>query len=169
MGSRIKLEQMIGRGTRSHDACKFYDRLPNGHKDRFLIMDFWQNDFRREAGDPPQPQKPLLVMVFQARLRLLEHLRLEPDSPAYGRVLTDLRAMIDLIPTEHFEVRGHLHDIRPVFGEDFWLYLTPKKIEFLRSSVAPLLRHADIKGRGRLDFYPARRSPQGRLARVRAA
>src|SRR5207244_7894877 len=30
--SRIKLWQMIGRGTRNHAACKFYDRLPDGKK-----------------------------------------------------------------------------------------------------------------------------------------
>ncbi|MBU1662041.1 MAG: DEAD/DEAH box helicase family protein [Chloroflexi bacterium] len=43
--SRIKLEQMIGRGTRVHEACKMTQLLPNGHKDGFLIIDFWQNDF----------------------------------------------------------------------------------------------------------------------------
>ena len=32
MQSRIKLWQMIGRGTRNHQACKFHDRLPDGKK-----------------------------------------------------------------------------------------------------------------------------------------
>jgi type I restriction enzyme R subunit len=43
--SRIKLWQMIGRGTRNQQACKYLDRLPDGKKTEFKIIDFWQNDF----------------------------------------------------------------------------------------------------------------------------
>lgn len=145
VSSRIKLEQMLGRGTRNHDACEYYDRLPNGHKDRFLVMDFWQNDFKREAGEPPPAQKPLLVMVFLARLRLLEHLRKETDSPVLQRAVDELRDMVAMIPTDHFEVRPHLYELEPAFDDDFWLYITPKNIKFLRTTVAPLLRHANIE------------------------
>src|SRR5438034_4395415 len=49
--SRIKLEQMIGRGTRSNEACTYFDRLPDGHKTEFLIIDFWENDFNRSADE----------------------------------------------------------------------------------------------------------------------
>ena len=48
--SRIKLEQMIGRGTRNQESCKHLAWLPNGRKDDFLILDFWENDF----GKPPR-------------------------------------------------------------------------------------------------------------------
>ncbi len=55
--SRIKLEQMIGRGTRTHETCKHPDWLPDGHKDDFLIIDFWENDFNKPApgGRGPEP------------------------------------------------------------------------------------------------------------------
>src|SRR4029453_6422268 len=43
--SRIKLWQMIGRGTRNHEVCSYLDRLPDGKKTDFKILDFWQNDF----------------------------------------------------------------------------------------------------------------------------
>src|SRR3970282_2160804 len=43
--SSIKLWQMIGRGTRNHQACKFFDRLPEGRKTEFKIVDFCQNHF----------------------------------------------------------------------------------------------------------------------------
>jgi type I restriction enzyme, R subunit len=43
--SQIKLWQMIGRGTRSHETCKYFDRLPNGRKTEFKIIDFWENEF----------------------------------------------------------------------------------------------------------------------------
>src|SRR6266478_8867418 len=51
--SRIKLWQMIGRGTRNHQACRFHDRLPDGKKTEFKIIDFWQNDFNKKADDKP--------------------------------------------------------------------------------------------------------------------
>jgi type I restriction enzyme, R subunit len=38
--SPIKLQQMIGRGTRSQAACKFFDRLPENGKKEFLVIDF---------------------------------------------------------------------------------------------------------------------------------
>lgn len=37
--SRIKLEQMIGRGTCNQAACRFPARLPDGRKTGFLIVD----------------------------------------------------------------------------------------------------------------------------------
>ena len=58
--SRIKLWQMIGRGTRNQEACKFLDRLPDGEKHEFLIIDFWQNDFGRQTDDPQPAEMPLL-------------------------------------------------------------------------------------------------------------
>ena len=62
--SRIKLWQMIGRGTRNQKACRYFDRLPNGEKTDFLIIDFWQNDFGRQTEDAvpsemPAPHAPL--------------------------------------------------------------------------------------------------------------
>src|SRR6202162_4307415 len=36
--SRIKLWQMIGRGTRNQQACKYLDRLPAGKKTEFKII-----------------------------------------------------------------------------------------------------------------------------------
>ncbi|MGG6270157.1 DEAD/DEAH box helicase family protein [Leptolyngbya sp. AN03gr2] len=49
--SQIKLMQMIGRGTRSHEACKYPDRLPNRYKEKFLIIDFWENDFEKDPSE----------------------------------------------------------------------------------------------------------------------
>src|ERR1700746_2130892 len=62
--SRIKLWQMIGRGTRNQKACKYFDRLPNGEKTNFLIVDFWQNDFGRSTQAAPPAEVPLLVRLF---------------------------------------------------------------------------------------------------------
>src|ERR1700680_2401879 len=68
--SRIKLWQMIGRGTRRHAACKVFDRLPDGKKTEFKIIDFWQNDFNKKADDKPPADLPVLVSLFNTRLKL---------------------------------------------------------------------------------------------------
>ncbi|MDQ6643831.1 MAG: DEAD/DEAH box helicase family protein, partial [Chloroflexota bacterium] len=71
--SYIKLWQMIGRGTRPDAACHFHDRLPNGHKSEFLIIDFWENDFERAAEEEVASNTPVLCTVFNTRLKLLEY------------------------------------------------------------------------------------------------
>lgn len=43
VNSNIKFWQMIGRGTRNNESCKHFDWLPNGKKERFLIVDYWEN------------------------------------------------------------------------------------------------------------------------------
>src|ERR1700693_4235737 len=58
--SRIKLWQMVGRGTRSHEACRFFDRLPDGRKTEFKIIDFWQNDFNKKADGNVPAEIPVL-------------------------------------------------------------------------------------------------------------
>ena len=53
--SRIKLWQMIGRGTRNQQACKYFDRLPDGKEDRVqdhrLLAERLQQEGRRQAAD----------------------------------------------------------------------------------------------------------------------
>src|SRR4028118_2430422 len=49
--SLIKMMQMMGRGTRSNDACRYFHRLPNGPKDEFLIIDFWEDEFDKDPSE----------------------------------------------------------------------------------------------------------------------
>lgn len=62
--SGIKLAQMIGRGTRTLGACDHPEWLPDGKKDSFLILDFWENDFKKSPSKAPPPSLPVLVSVF---------------------------------------------------------------------------------------------------------
>ena len=52
--SRIKLWQMIGRGTRNQAACRFFDRLPGREKDRVqdhrLLAERFRQEGRRQAS-----------------------------------------------------------------------------------------------------------------------
>lgn len=140
--SRIKLWQMIGRGTRNHEACRFYDRLPEGKKTEFKIIDFWQNDFNKQAGDKTPADVPVLVSVFNTRLKLLETQLPDQSSGVAQQALADLRAMLDRIPQDSFPVKKAWVQIADAWQDDFWQRVTPKKSEFLRLQVAPLLRFA---------------------------
>lgn len=158
VNSQIKFWQMIGRGTRHDSTCKRREWLPNGKKEDFLIVDFWENfeHFqmmpREEEG---KRQIPVLVTIFNTRLEKLRMFLGDQSSEDARRILRDLRSDIARIPLESFSVRMAMKEVREAWparrspeaidrdegGEDdFWKYLTAQKIEFLKLKVAPLLR-----------------------------
>ncbi len=140
--SRIKLEQMIGRGTRCHEACRYLDRLPNGHKTGFLIIDFWENDFQKSAGEETAQNLPVLVTLFNTRLKLLEQYPGNQPSAEREKIIADLQAQIALIPTDSFLVKKVFPTIEQAWQNAFWYRISADKIDFLRLKVGPLLRYA---------------------------
>lgn len=147
--SQIKLQQMIGRGTRSHAACRMYHLLPNGHKDGFLILDFWENEFNKPADEATAQSTPVLVTIFNTRLKQLELDLDNQSSPTFQRNVAKLRQQIGQIPRESFSVKKVLPQIEEAWEESFWMRLNPRRIEFLKLQVGPLLRYAvagDIDG-----------------------
>jgi type I restriction enzyme R subunit len=138
--SPIKLQQMIGRGTRVQAACRDLSLLPNFEKKDFLIIDFWENNFSRDAKEVIDQSTPVLVTIFNTRLRLLETYLKDQKDPDCKGVIADLREQIQQIPTDSFTIRKHMPEIEEVWGDAFWNYLVPSKIEFLRLKVAPHLR-----------------------------
>ena len=138
--SPIKLQQMIGRGTRVQAACHFLERLPNFEKKGFLIIDFWENNFSRDAKEVIDQSTPVLVTIFNTRLRLLETWLKNQKDADCKQVIADLREQIQQIPTDSFTIRKHLPEIQEVWQDGFWGYLVPSKIEFLKLKVAPHLR-----------------------------
>ncbi|GAB4457164.1 MAG: DEAD/DEAH box helicase family protein [Anaerolineales bacterium] len=140
--SPIKLQQMIGRGTRAQAACKFLDWLPEGGKKEFLILDFWENNFDRSAKEAADTSMPVLVRLFHTRLNLLETYLNDQHNPEAQALIADLRAMVQRIPRESLLVRHALPDIEDVWEDGFWNYLLPSSIEKLRLRVAPHLRFA---------------------------
>jgi len=140
--SRIKMWQMIGRGTRNQQACRHYDRLPDGRKTEFKIIDFWQNDFNKQADDKIPAEMPVLVSLFNTRLKILGHHLPDISAPSAAQAIVDLRAMLQRIPKDSFPVRKVWPEIQTAWEEAFWTHITPTKIEFLRLKVGPLLRFA---------------------------
>jgi type I restriction enzyme R subunit len=140
--SRIKLEQMIGRGTRTHETCNFPERLPDGHKKEFLIIDFWENDFSKRPQEQVAQSLPVLVTIFNTRLKLLELYLADQQSDDAQRLIADLQAQIAFIPTDSFSVKRIYPEIEQAWQDSFWRYLTLDKLAFLKLKVGPLLRHA---------------------------
>lgn len=142
--SRIKLEQMIGRGTRSHAACRpaLYHLLPNGQKSDFLVIDFWDNRFNRTPEEVTAQELPILTALFNTRLKLLETYFDDQSNAECKAIINDLRLMIGRIPVDSFSVKRLLPEIETAWNDVFWNYLVPSKIEFLRIKVGPLLRLA---------------------------
>jgi type I restriction enzyme, R subunit len=140
--SRIKLTQMIGRGTRNHAACKQTSWLPNGRKEDFLIIDFWENDFSKQSRADVAQSLPVLVSLFNTRLKILEQSLGQQWEAAAQRTVADLREMIQYIPRDSFSVKQFLPAIEQVWEDGFWAYITQDKLDFLRVKVGPLLRYA---------------------------
>jgi len=147
--SQIKLEQMIGRGTRNHATCQYHHLLPNGKKTKFKIIDFWQNDFDQDPNQEQAQTTPVLVKIFNTRLELLGHYLDSVDdddnsqhSPEAQRIISDLRAQIARIPLDTYSVKKVYPSIEQAWQDTFWLYLTHTKLDLLLRQVGPLLRYA---------------------------
>ncbi len=138
--SPIKLQQMIGRGTRCQAACSHLDWLPNGEKKNFLILDFWENNFSKEAKETVENTLPVLVAIFNTRLRLLETYLGEQSSPDCQQVIADLREQIGQLPIESFTLKRLLPQIEEAWQDSFWYHLTLSKLDFLKIKIAPHLR-----------------------------
>lgn len=139
VNSNIKFWQMIGRGTRSNEACRNSDWLPNGKKERFLIVDYWEN-FEAIRKDDTNKQIPILVTIFNNRLNKLLILLGDQNGEDAKRIISELRGQIAHIPLESFSVKKVFKEVKEAWADDFWNYITVNKLEFLKLKVAPLLR-----------------------------
>jgi len=138
--SRIKLWQMIGRGTRNQEACRFFDRLPYGEKTEFLIIDFWQNDFGKQTEERIPAEVPLFIRLFNTRLDILAATFNQREGSAHKQVRLDCRVMLSRVPRESFPVRKVWAEVESAWTDTFWTLVTQDKINFLRLKAAPLLR-----------------------------
>jgi type I restriction enzyme, R subunit len=146
VSSQIKFWQMIGRGTRSDEACKIKRWLPGYTKDNFLIIDYWQNfehfNMMPKSDNEGAAQIPVLVGIFNLRLTKLEMSLGNQQSEDAKRIIQELREDIARLPLDSFTVKKHIKEIREVLEDSWWQYLTANKLEFLRMKIGPLLRFA---------------------------
>lgn len=158
--SQIKMWQMIGRGTRNDEACKFKDRLPNGRKTEFKIIDFWENEFDRDAEEPEKQTMPVLVRLFNTRLKTLRLLIRNQDSDDFRSTVADIRSMIERIPRDAFQVKRLLPQIDQVWQDTFWNFIGKNNIDFLENRISPLLRFAS-------DVDPAQETFTNKVERLK--
>src|SRR5438876_830900 len=85
---------------------------------------------------------PVLVGVFNTRLKILSAMLSERESDAFTQAVFDLRQQIKRIPRDSFPIKKVWPEIADAWQDEFWNYVTHDKIEFLRLKVAPLLRFA---------------------------
>lgn len=144
VNSQIKFWQMIGRGTRSQEACRHFDWLPEGKKEEFLIVDYWENfehfNMMPVDGEEKTGQIPVLVTIFNTRLQKLRVFLGDQACDDAKRIIRDLRADITRIPLKSFSVKKVFKEVQEAWEDEFWKYITAEKMEFLRLKVAPLLR-----------------------------
>ncbi len=138
--SQIKLWQMIGRGTRNDEACRFKDRLPDGRKTEFKIIDFWENEFDKNAEETTKQSVPVLVTIFNTRLNILRLYLRRQDTEEAKSTVADLREMVSQIPLDSFQVKKIFPQIEEVWKESYWKFIGLSNLDFLRLKISPLLR-----------------------------
>ena len=156
--SPVKFWQMIGRGTRLRPDLFG----PGRHKTIFRIFDHWGNFERFETGyRPAEPaqSKPLLQLVFEARLAIAE-LALQKSEPGIFDALIDLIAKdIEALPEESVAVREKWREKRAISAPAVLKAFAPATVAMLRQTIAPLMQWRNIRGHGdaySLDLLMAR-------------
>ena len=149
--SYVKFWQMIGRGTRILEADPSQRKPWCPDKDKFLIIDCWANfeyfDLHPKGKEPGE-QIPLPVRLFRARLDKLSAALAVGAQAVSQAVIGDLRADIAGLPTNNVVVLESQAKLAPVRAEPFWARLRADDIDYLRATIAPILRatsDADFK------------------------
>jgi len=139
--SYTKFWQMIGRGTRLLEPTAMKPWCTE--KEVFLVLDCWDNFeyFKlHPKGKELKSQVPLPVRLFGFRLDKIEK-ALELGKPDLaGKEIGRLRKQIDDLPKNSVTIMDVKSSLQRMDDPNFWAKLDDKKIEFLRTTVKPLLR-----------------------------
>lgn len=138
--SYTKFWQMIGRGTRLLDPIKKKPWCKE--KDKFLIIDCWENFeyFQMNPkGKEDKPSKSMSVRLFEAKLNKLDIVTDLGEETLVAKVLEQIKADITKLPENNVVVLDARSKLERI-DERFWKKLTDDKKEFLRKVVAPLMR-----------------------------
>jgi type I restriction enzyme R subunit len=140
--SRVKFNQMIGRGTRLRPNLF----APGEDKTEFLIFDlcsnfvFFQHDLNESD---PKPTESLTTHLVKARLELSQRLRRQPaDQPEQAELqkalLDDLHQHVASMERDNFLVRRHLQKIEELSDRNRWEHLSDTDIEAIADSLSKL-------------------------------
>lgn len=149
--SYVKFWQMIGRGTRvlEEDPAQRKPWCPE--KDKFLIIDCWENFGYFEMnpkGVEPGQLVPMTVRLFRARLDQLAAALARQDADIAEALKADLRADLAALPANNVVVLENQATLARTRDEGFWQRLGRDDLIFFRGTIAPILRartDADFK------------------------
>lgn len=139
--SYTRFWQMIGRGTRLLENDKLKPWCLE--KDRFLILDCWDNFeyFKlNPKGKEIKPQIPLPVRLFGVRLDKVEEAITQSKTQIVEKEIDQLKRQISTLPKNSIVIMEAKFDLQRLDDENFWNNLTQDKIEFLKGVVKPLFR-----------------------------
>ena len=140
--SRVKFNQMIGRGTR---LCPDLFGVEQD-KNKFYIFDLCSNfayfDQDIEEKDP-RPADSLSTKLVKARLELSKVIdeRASDDTPSQElkqSLLSNLHQHVSTMEKQNFMVRKHLEQVEEFSGRDRWNSLSEADIEAIAESLAHL-------------------------------
>lgn len=141
--SYTKFWQMIGRGTRVLEEDPIKRKEWCREKDKFLIIDCWSN-FQyfnmHPKGREPGSQIPLPVRLFQARINKLEASLKTKKQDIVKRVIQDIKDDINSLPANNVVVLDNKAALEKVKEENFWAVIGEDRLEYLRKTIAPILR-----------------------------
>jgi len=138
--SYTKFWQMIGRGTRVLGPAQ--RRSWCHEKDKFLIIDCWENFeyFKlNPKGKESKTQIVLPVRLFSMRLQKLR-IALDKRHPVADSEKLELEKLIDALPETNVIVKDNAALLEQVYQPGFWQSLSADKLDFLEQQVAPLMR-----------------------------
>ncbi|MFK8186430.1 MAG: DEAD/DEAH box helicase family protein [Phormidesmis sp.] len=148
--SRVKFNQMIGRGTRQSENLLG----PNKNKEEFLIFDlcgnclYFDQDIQETEKKLPET---LTTRLVKHRLELAQALTpatadtsetTTPETTSNptlrNRLLDDLHHHVSTMPRDNFMVRRHLRDVGAFSERDRWNTLTEADTDTINRTLATL-------------------------------
>ncbi len=139
--SYTKFWQMIGRGTRLLEKDKLKPWCTE--KDRFLILDCWDNFeyFKlNPKGKELKPQIPLPVRLFGVRLDKTEEALTQGKNSIAEKEIEQLKKQITSLPANSVVILEAKHELQRIDDSNFWNNLSHDKLKFLKTVVKPLFR-----------------------------
>jgi len=121
--SWIKFWQMIGRGTRVLEEDPAARKPWCREKDRFLIIDCWENFENFEMDPTASTDKatiPMPVRLFRTRLSRLEASIQDGDSATAARMRDKLWEQVDALPENSVVVKDSASKLHPLKQNSFW-------------------------------------------------
>jgi len=143
IGSQVKFDQMIGRGTR---LCPNLFG-PGKDKQKFWIFDHWGN-FEHFSKAPkeaePSQKKSLLQLLFVTRIELARGAIKKQKPDIFTAAVAELEKMIKTLPEKTIAVRKRWQQIHRLQNKETLHTFSEATIHELVNDIGPLMQWINI-------------------------